>query len=81
MVNGDAPATNGELKTDNTETPSGDAAAIEDDKKDAEETKENGEVEAEGIFFVYWNRSINIFLFYFIRTQIYMLFRNIWLLF
>lgn len=47
-VNGDAPATNGEVKTEDKETESGDAPVTEE-KKDSEETKENEETEVQEV--------------------------------
>ena len=47
-VNGDAPATNGDVKTEDKETESKDAPVTEE-TKDTEETKETEETEAQGI--------------------------------
>ena len=47
-VNGDAHATNGDVKAEDKETDSGDAA-VEDEKKDSAESKENEETDAQGI--------------------------------
>merc|ERR1712226_1616299 len=45
-VNGDAHATNGDVKAEDKETDAGDAA-VEDEKKDSAESKENEETDAQ----------------------------------